>query len=309
MSDPSERAAAIDIGTNSVLLAIAERSENQLVPLIERATITRLGQGVDKSRTLAPEAVERTLDCLADYAELLRANGSPRLRVVGTSAMRDAAGGEEFRARAEALLGVAPEVISGDEEARLTYRGALSGLRSDCRSVVVFDIGGGSTEIIQAESGAVLSAVSLNIGSVRLTERHLPSDPPTPSELEQLIGDIAGELEQLTQPTPGAQLIGVAGTLTTLCAIRLRLATYDSTRVHGAELTQREVEALSAQLSSLPVAERRELPGLEPKRADVIAAGAYIALGVMRWANAQRLTVSDRGVRWGLLEHLLSKPT
>ncbi|MEZ4372822.1 MAG: Ppx/GppA phosphatase family protein [Polyangiaceae bacterium] len=299
------RAAAIDIGTNSVLLAIAERAGNQLVPVLERATITRLGQGVDKTRTLAPEAVERNLACLTEYAALLREFGSPRLRVVGTSAMRDAAGGEEFRKRAAALLGVTPEVISGDEEARLTYRGALSGLPLRAEPVVVFDIGGGSTEIIQAAAGVINDAISLNIGSVRLTERHLPSDPPTGEELSKLDADVARELAQVAPPTVGAQLIGVAGTLTTLCAVQQRLATYDSSRVHGATLSLEQVSVLCEMLASLPVEERRKLPGLEPKRADVIAAGARIARGVMQWAQASELTVSDRGVRWGILEALL----
>ncbi|MCA9628117.1 MAG: Ppx/GppA family phosphatase [Myxococcales bacterium] len=306
MSKRGERAAAIDIGTNSVLLAVAERAEKQLVPLLEGATITRLGQGVDRSRELAPEAVERTLSCLADYARTLQDLGSPRLRVVGTSAMRDAAGGEEFRARAAALLGVAPEVISGDEEARLTYHGALSGLDSPRTSVIVFDIGGGSTEVIQAHAGSVRSAQSLDIGSVRLTERHLASDPPTTDELARLTSDIASELSSLEAPAAGAWLVGVAGTLTTLCAIQQELASYDATRVHGAELGLTEVEELCRKLSSLSVAARRQLPGLEPKRADVIAAGAHIALGVMRWAGASSLRVSDRGVRWGILEQLLA---
>ncbi|MCA9643588.1 MAG: Ppx/GppA family phosphatase [Polyangiaceae bacterium] len=305
MKQDQQRAAAIDIGTNSVLLAIAERAENRLVPLLERATITRLGQGVDKTRTLAPEAVERNLACLADYADLLRDFGSPRLRVVGTSAMRDAAGGEDFRERAAQLLGVTPEVISGDEEAQLTYRGALSGLPVNEEPVVVFDIGGGSTEIIQATAGKMHAAVSLNIGSVRLTERHLPTDPPTQEELASLQADIASELAKVPPPIPQAHLIGVAGTLTTLCAVHQRLTSYDSTRVHGAELSLEQVQELCSSLAALPVAARRELPGLEPKRADVIAAGAQIALGVLTWAGAQHLTVSDRGVRWGILEQLL----
>lgn len=299
------RAAAIDIGTNSVLLAIAERAGNQLVPLLERATITRLGQGVDKSRALSSDGVARTLACLTDYAADLREFDSPRLRIVGTSAMRDAAGGEEFRARAAELLGVAPEVISGDEEAQLTYRGALSGLPTTSGPVVVFDIGGGSTEVIQAEAGEVRSAISLDIGSVRLTERHLPTDPPTADELAALTADVRRELSRLPLASPGAELIGVAGTITTLCAIHQGLSVYDSLRVHGARLEQRDASELCTLLSGMSVAARCSLPGLEPKRADVIAAGAHITVEVMRWAGATRLTVSDRGVRWGILEQLL----
>jgi len=176
------RVASIDIGTNCVLLLIAEARGGALVPLLERATITRLGQGVDKNRRLLPEATERTLRCLSEYAGVLGEFAVDRLDAVGTSAMRDAEGGDEFVTRATALLGRAPRVIDGNEEARLTFAGALSGLEVE-GDVTVFDIGGGSTEIIVGSStsgvGTIGTAVSLDIGSVRLFERHLRHDPPT----------------------------------------------------------------------------------------------------------------------------------
>lgn len=308
------RAAAIDIGTNSVLLAIADRLDNQLVPHLERATITRLGQGVDRSRRLAKDAIERTLACLTEYARDLQAAGSPPLRVVGTSAMRDAAGGAEFVARAAEILGVAPEVISGSEEAELTYTGALSGLSgvgraggsSQGSSVVVFDIGGGSTEVIIAGGADQKFSVSLDIGAVRLTERHVNSDPPSPTDLDRLRGDIRNALGSLPTAPPDALLVGVAGTLTTLCAVSLDLVPYDAARVHGATLSLGRLHEVTAMLSQLSVEQRRQLPSLEPKRADVIVAGAVIACEVMAWSQAQRLTISDRGVRWGILERLLA---
>src|SRR5450755_2101384 len=191
------RVATIDIGTNSVLLLIAEYEGGALRPVVERATITRLGQGVDRGRRLLPEAVARTLACLAEYEVALREHAVSRLDIVGTSAMRDAAGGDAFIAQAKEILGVAPRVIDGAEEARLTFIGALSGLAVQGK-VTVFDIGGGSTEIVNGESSPVTrrihAAVSLNVGSVRLFERHVRSDPPSAEEMQRVERDIAEAL-------------------------------------------------------------------------------------------------------------------
>ena len=306
------KAAAIDIGTNSVLLVIAAAGPGGAQPVVQRATITRLGEGVDQTRRLAPAAIERNLACLRTYAEDLRAHGSPQLDVVGTSALRDAQGASEFLDEAERILGVRPRVIAGDEEARLTFRGALSGL-SLSGKLLVFDIGGGSTELIlgDARTKETSARVSLDIGSVRLTERHVRSDPPSRVELDRLEADIARELDgagPLAQHGAGeaVTLVGVAGALTTLKAIELALAPYDGARVHGAVLTLAAVEALCVKLAALPLAERRLLPGLEPKRADVIVAGAWIARDLMRRVGASQTIVSDRGVRFGLLEALFS---
>ncbi|HEX2673517.1 MAG TPA: Ppx/GppA family phosphatase, partial [Polyangiaceae bacterium] len=197
------RAATIDIGTNSVLLLVADSAGGALRPVLERATVTRLGEGVDRNRRLLDTACERTLTCLAEYAAALRELGVTRLDAVGTSAMRDARGGQEFVARAAAILGVAPRVIDGNEEARLTFAGALSGLPQRGK-VTVFDIGGGSTEIIVGSSSAkersIREAVSLNIGSVRLFERHLQNDPPTSRELQNVQRDIALALAAAPKP-------------------------------------------------------------------------------------------------------------
>lgn len=311
MSEPS-KAAAIDIGTNSVLLVIAAAGPHGALPLLQRATITRLGEGVDQTRRLAPAAVERNLQCLRAYAEDLRQHGSPRLDVVGTSALRDAQGAGEFLDEAERILGVRPRVIAGDEEARLTFRGALSGL-SLSGKLLVFDVGGGSTELIvgDAVSKTTGARVSLDIGSVRLTERHVKSDPPTAAELAAIEADIARELAAAAplsslQSDEPLTLVGVAGALTTLKAIELSLAPYDGARVHGAALTLSAVEALCTKLATLPLAERKLLPGLEPKRADVIVAGALIVRDLMRRVGASQTIVSDRGVRFGLLEALFS---
>jgi exopolyphosphatase/guanosine-5'-triphosphate,3'-diphosphate pyrophosphatase len=307
------KVAAIDIGTNSVLLVIAAADVSGPRPLLERATITRMGEGVDKTRRLAPAAVARNLECLRAYAEDLRAHGSPPLDVVGTSALRDAEGASAFLDEAERILGVRPRVIGGDEEARLTFRGALSGLGL-AGKLLVFDIGGGSTELIVGDAAGVAppeSRVSLDIGSVRLFERHAHSDPPAPQELAAIEADIAralaaaGPLSRVEAHEP-LTLVGVAGTVTTLKSLELGLAPYDPARVHGAVLTLSAVESLCAKLASLPLAERMRLPGLEPKRADVIVAGALIVRDLLRRAGAAQAIVSDRGVRFGLLEALFS---
>ncbi|HKO46711.1 MAG TPA: Ppx/GppA phosphatase family protein [Polyangiaceae bacterium] len=301
------RVATIDIGTNSVLLLVAESQGGALRPVLERATVTRLGEGVDRARRLLDAAAERTLACLSDYAAQLPGLGVSRLDAVGTSAMRDAAGGQEFVARAAKILGVAPRVIDGNEEARLTFAGALSGLPQSGK-VTVFDIGGGSTEIVlgslTASARQIVAAVSLNIGSVRLFERHLRSDPPTPDELQRVERDIALSLLDAPKPDPSARLVGVAGTVTQLAALELELERYDATRVHGHTLTRQAVDRLATRLASLDLAQRRGLPGMEPARADVLVVGSAIARAVLQWSGAAELVVSDRGVRWGLAEEL-----
>lgn len=307
----ASRVAAIDIGTNSVLLTVAEVSDDgRLTSLVERATITRLGEGVDKTRKLAEGAIERTLACLAEYAQAIREAGAARLDVVGTSAMRDAAGGDALVARAEALLGVRPRVISGDEEARLTFGGGLSGLTlASAKRVLVFDIGGGSTEVIvgDREAVAIEHAVSLDIGSVRLTERHVRSDPPTKEELARVDEDIERALDGAHFDAAVDAVVGVAGTVTTLGAIARKVDPYDAAVVHGLRLSQAEIDATTALLDRTPIAERVKLPGLSPKRADVIAAGAHICRAVLARSGAAELVVSDRGVRWGLLSELAAR--
>lgn len=304
-----DKVACIDIGTNSVLLLIAERGPHGPVAIVEEATITRLGQGVDQTRRLAPDAAERTLACLRTYAEVIARHGARQVVAVGTSAMRDATNGAEFRAQAAAILGAEPQVISGDEEATLTFVGALSGLTAE-GSLVVFDVGGGSTEIIVGESRAsvhrVVSARSLDVGSVRLFERFLKDDPPSPEQCEALRQHVRSELSSYGPIPTSKTLVGVAGTVTTLAAIDLALEPYDAARVHGARLSQRRVQAIAAKLSGMSIEARKQLAGLQPKRADVIVAGALLVHEVLMWAQCEELVTSDRGVRWGLAARALA---
>ncbi len=302
-----ERVATIDIGTNSVLLLVAEAVDSPsgvgLRAIEERATITRLGEGVDQTRVLGEAAKARTLECLAAYGDALRAQGAVRAAAVGTSAMRDAGGGAEFRRAAARLLGFEPAVISGDEEARLTFAGALSGIELE-GVATVFDIGGGSTEIIRGDTRPrrIHAGTSLDVGSVRLTERHVRTDPPTAAELAAIDADLEAALGGA--PAIEGTLVGVAGTVTTIAAIARAVEPYDAERVHGAVLRLEEITEVADRLAALPLTARMKLPGLSPKRADVIVAGARICLAIARKGPQGTVTVSDRGVRWGLAEEL-----
>ena len=308
MTSQVERVGAIDIGTNTVLLLIAESVGGEARALGEFMTITRLGQGVDRTRRLDPAASARTLQALADYAEHLKRFGVTRLGVVGTSALRDAEGGAAFLDAAERLLGERPRVISGAGEAELTFEGALSGLGLN-GPVSVFDIGGGSTEVITGEvhgAAHVDEAISLDVGSVRLFERYVRTDPPSVAELQQVIRDVESALERAPRAQAGSILVGVAGTVTTLAAIELGLKEYSPERIHGHRLSRSALFEIADRLTKLSLTERQSLAGLEPKRADVIVVGAEIARRVLIWSGREELTVSDRGVRWGVAQRLSS---
>jgi exopolyphosphatase/guanosine-5'-triphosphate,3'-diphosphate pyrophosphatase len=303
-----ERFAAIDVGTNTVLLTVAERRGAELAPLVERAEITRLGRGVDRSGRLEPAAIRETVEVLARFAAEARALGVSRIACVATSAARDAANSGEFFAAAREAAGLVPEVISGEEEARLVYRSAWRdfGAGGEAGALAVLDVGGGSTEFTWGRGPDPLGRLSLQMGAVRLTERVAPADPPAPADLARL----GAEAARATQPLAavraggalaGARLVAVAGTVTTLAAVAQALPRYDAERVHGSVLSRRELEALHARLGALTVAARARLPGMEPKRADVIVAGCAVVLAAMAAAGFEHLTVSDRGVRWGLL--------
>jgi exopolyphosphatase/guanosine-5'-triphosphate,3'-diphosphate pyrophosphatase len=303
------RVAAIDIGTNTVLLLVAERdASGALVAVEDHATITRLGEGVDKTRVLAPAAIARTNAAIDKYAEIIERLGVSRIDVVGTSAMRDAGGGSVVRDHVRSKLGVDARTISGDEEATLTFSGALSGIPSlgSSAAVRVFDIGGGSTEVVHGDrrDRKIAFAKSFDVGSVRLTERHIASDPPTESEMAAVRQDALTAFRAVPPFDGELPPVGIAGTMTTLAAVHLAMATYDGSRVHGMRITKAELESVVARLARIPLAERNVVPGLEPKRADVIIAGGLIALAYLEHVGASEVIISDRGVRWGLAEAL-----
>jgi exopolyphosphatase / guanosine-5'-triphosphate,3'-diphosphate pyrophosphatase len=304
------RVAAIDIGTNTVLLLVADHTEGgALVAVAERATVTRLGENVDRTRRLAADAIARTAACLEDYSRTARELGASRVGVVATSAMRDASGGEGLRKRIVELFGVEAQILSGSEEARLAFRGAVAGLeRLDETHRAVFDIGGGSTEVVLGrmthDSAEITFESSFDLGSVRLTERLVTHDPIRPDEFEAVLQAARTGFARVPPLALATIPIGTAGTMTTLAAVSLGMDPYDGARVHGHVLDVEELRALLARLAGMTADERRALPGMEPKRADVIVAGGCIALALLDHWSAVKVRVSDRGVRWGLAEQI-----
>lgn len=296
------RVATIDVGTNTVLLLVAERGQGgSFRAVAERMELTRLGEGVDRSHRLAPAAVERTVAAIGSFAALARSLGASALVITATSAARDAKNGHEFLERARLAAGASVEILSGDEEAALVYEASRWDFAKGGEPLAVMDIGGGSTELVYGSQGAVSFRRSLDLGAVRLTERCLPSDPPTTDELEALRAQVRGALEGVPSPPKGATLVGIAGTVTTLCALHLGLSAYDGSLVHGKRLRASEIQALAARLAAVDLQRRKRFPGLPEKRADVIVAGAELAAAVMAHLGFEELVVSDRGLRWGLL--------
>jgi len=296
------RYAAIDVGTNSVLLLVAEKdSDNRWSSVFERAEITRLGRGVDASRRLAPESIAATVAAIEGFVRDAALHEASEIVVSATSAARDAVNGAEFLELTRQRAGVTVEIISGAEEARLSFASAHADFGGDSPLVVV-DIGGGSTELIFGDrSGAISFRHSFDVGAVRLTERLVKNDPPHPHELAQIEQVLTETFATLPAPSAGTRLVGVAGTVTTVAAIVRRVEPYDPTVVHGLELTREEIDQTVTRLQQLPLALRRSLPGLQPKRADVVVAGAMVLRAVVSRIGAKNCTVSDRGLRWGLL--------
>ena len=317
------RVAAIDCGTNSIRLLVADPaapddpSGEPLVAHTRRNVIVRLGQGVDRTGRLDPEAIGRTLAVAREYADECRRLGAERVRFVATSASRDASNAGEFVAGVREVFadwGVAPEVVSGDEEADLSFRGATGAVAGAGHSApfLVVDLGGGSTEIVRG-SGRVEAAVSLDIGSVRLTERHLASDPPTAEQVAAAVADVSAALdraEEVVDLTPVRTLVGLAGSITTITAHGLRLPEYDHTRIHLTSLPVATVLEAATSLLEMSRAERAVLPYLHPGRVDVIGAGALVWREVVQRvadrSGIEQVVTSERdildGIALGLLD-------
>jgi exopolyphosphatase/guanosine-5'-triphosphate,3'-diphosphate pyrophosphatase len=306
------RVAAVDIGTNTVLLLVVERGDDGAVRVVvDRAEITRLGEGLDRTKRLSPAAIERTCTCLSTYAREARSLGAERIAVVGTSAMRDAPEAGPLKAFVQHAFGVDVRVITGAQEAELTFRGAFRGLPGEPQGTrTVFDIGGGSTEVLigRVEQGRVHTeyAESFDVGSVRLRERHLQRDPPTAEDLLSLREALEHRFATIPPLPAETTPIGVAGTVTTLAAVAMGLAPYDGTRIHGMRMQTSTLKELASRLAGMDTEARKAIIGMEPKRADVIVAGAQIALSLLEHWKALAFLVSDGGIRWGLAEELLS---
>lgn len=296
------RVAAVDCGTNSIRLLITEQQDDQWVELDRQLQIVRLGQGVDATGEFHPDALARTLVAVDSYAAAVRDWGVPpeRIRFVATSAARDAQNSEEFFAGVEQRLGVRPEIISGDEEARLSFEGALSGVGGD-PPVLVMDIGGGSTELVLGGQQGVEFACSLDIGSVRITERFWTADPPATADVAAASAHIDGLLDDCDLDTSRVRTwIGVAGTATSLAAIHLGLPAYDRDRVHAATLSGDRLRALSEEFLASSAATLRQYPSLHPQRADVIAAGSLIASRLSARMPELALVVSESDILDGI---------
>jgi exopolyphosphatase/guanosine-5'-triphosphate,3'-diphosphate pyrophosphatase len=305
------KVAAVDCGTNSIRLLIAEANpDGGLTDLERRTQIVRLGQGVDATGEFHPDALARTFAAVEEYAELIRAAGvGPDLiHFVATSASRDARNRTDFFDGVQQRLGVQPDVITGDAEARLSFSGALSRVRPEGEPVLVVDIGGGSTElIVGTAAGEMRSAISLDIGSVRITERFLKTSPPTDDGLAQAKAYVDEQLEGSGVDFASITAwVGVAGTVTTLAGVYLALEAYDRERVHGARLPRGAVADLLHRLSALTVAEIKDLPSMHPGRADVITGGAVIAAAVERGTGVAELIVSESDILDGIALDLLA---
>jgi exopolyphosphatase/guanosine-5'-triphosphate,3'-diphosphate pyrophosphatase len=301
--------AAIDIGTNTLRLLIAEAGgPPDFAILHEEQEITRLGEGLRSTGLLQPEARRRSLALLRRFADMIGRFEVDRVAAVGTSALREARNGAEFADEVERETGLALRVIDASEEARLTLLGVHHGLRLGTQRVLVMDVGGGSTEFILADGECIRAMVSTGLGVVKLTEAHLSTDPPTPAELDALEGVLAVTIERLRGELPGleaTELIATAGTATTLAAIDLELGVYDRGKVHGHWVSLDRIAALFTSLARMPRRDRSRVRGLEPGRADVILAGAAILVASMERLGYQRMRVSDAGLREGVLLDLL----
>jgi exopolyphosphatase / guanosine-5'-triphosphate,3'-diphosphate pyrophosphatase len=283
------RVGVVDLGTNSTRLLVADVEDGRVDEVARETVITRLGEGVDERRKLLPLPIARVRNVLADFRRELDELGAERTLAVATSAVRDAENGEAFLGEVEWSYGFATLMLTGEDEAGLTFRGVSAGRQLDAGTLVL-DVGGGSTELISAEQRR-----SLDLGCVRLTERHLRSDPPTSEELDAAAAAVRALLPDL-QPSAA---IGVAGTITSLAALDLGLDEYDRRRVHGHRLSTAGVQRQLERLAALPLSERRRVPALEPERAPVIVAGAVIVRGVLARYGLDGLDVSEHDLLHG----------
>jgi exopolyphosphatase/guanosine-5'-triphosphate,3'-diphosphate pyrophosphatase len=304
------RVAAVDMGTNSTRLLIADVNGARggagdgsgLATIDRRMRITRLGQGVDAARRLHPDAIARVVAALEEFRGAIDEHGATEVRAVTTSAARDAQNAEELLDRCEAALGVRPEVIAGAEEGRLSFRGATFDIAEPAPYLVV-DIGGGSTELIVGRTGPD-AVISLDVGCVRLTEQLLRGDPPQPEELSNAVAYVRDLLVDAERVLPGVDrattLVGLAGTVSTMAAIELGLAEYDRAKIHHFHLERAAVEEIFRTLATETNAQRAHNPGLDPGRVDVIVGGVLVAACIMRQWNFDEMLVSESDILDGI---------
>jgi len=296
------RVAAVDCGTNSVRLLVADVDGMTKADVHREMRVVRLGQGVDRTGELAPEALERTRLALDDYAVTCRALGVERTRMVATSATRDARNRSDFSEMVLAALGVAAEVVTGQEEAALSFDGATRDLDPAEGPFLVMDVGGGSTELVLG-TGSVFAASSVDVGCVRLTERHFADDPPTPAQVAAAEADIDAALDLVRQDVPVSRTrtaIGLAGSVTTVAALALGLQGYDAGRIHLSRIAAVDIAAVSQRLLTMTRSERASLPVMHPGRVDVIAAGALVLAVLVDRLGLSEVLVSEADILDGI---------
>ena len=309
----SRRLAAVDIGTNSVRLLVADvegtGADATVTTIDRRMTITRLGQGVDGDRRLHPDAIARTLAVLDQYGAAARDLGVEAMRATATSAARDSSNRDALFGPAEAALGVRPELLTGEEEARLSFLGATASLAGvgAAAPYLVLDIGGGSTEFVLG-TDAPVGLISIDVGCVRVTEQHLHSDPPAPEELSTAVTMVRDHLTDVERAIPALReartLVGLAGTVSAVAAVEQGLHEYDRDRIHHFRLTRVAVEDVFRTLATESAAERRHNPGLEAERVDVIGGGVAVLATVLRTFGFDELLVSEEDILDGLVRDL-----
>ena len=295
------RVAVVDIGTNSTRLLVADVRGNDVHEVERRTTVTNLGRGVEHTNLICSEAIDSVCDVIADYKARYEELGVERVLAIATSAVRDAGNGDAFIAELRERFALDARLLSGEEEAHLTYLGATH-QRGDVRPTLVFDIGGGSTELIIGRGHEVGFHTSLQAGTIRHSERHLTADPPHTHELEELAGDVRAVIVEALAENPdadGIHAIAVAGTPTSLAAIDQKLDPYDPDRVHGHRLGLAGIQRMLSRLASLPLAERLRVPGLHPGRAPTIVTGTVILVQVMRAFGLEEIEVSERDILHG----------
>ena len=298
------RVAAIDCGTNSIRLLIADVNpeSGNVLDIDRRMEIVRLGQGMDSTGEFAVDALERTFAACGSYADVIASNNVDRVRFVATSASRDARNRDTFIAGVKSRLGVEPDVISGDEEARLSFAGATNGLVGAAAPYLVVDIGGGSTEFVLGVTSPQ-AARSVNIGCVRMTERHFRNDPPSQSEIDAAIADIDAAIELAGETVPLGEaktLVGLAGSVTTVAAIALELTEYDPERIHGACLSADTIDAVSDRLLGMSREQRSKIQVMHPGRVDVINAGVLVLRRILHLTGLPEVLVSEHDILDGI---------
>lgn len=300
--------AAIDCGTNSVRLLVTVDGRTQIERLMR---ITRLGQGVNATGQLDPRAIDRTLAVLREYREVIDRHGVDRIRMAATSASRDASNRDEFFTAAHEILGVMPEVISGGEEGRLSFIGATADLDPELGPFLVCDIGGGSTEFVYGTTEAE-ATISVDIGCVRITEAWLHHDPPTAEELSQALSVIDIHLDDVLREIPqlgdARTFVGLAGTVSNTASVELGLAEYDRSQIHHLSLSRPAIEDVFRTLATETIEQRKENPGLEEQRADVIVGGLCVLVAVLRRFGLSECLVSESDILDGLAMSLLDSP-